>query len=119
MQQLLGDNAGTTDGSIIRELFLQRLPANVRMVLATTKDTPNLEDLTQLADKIVEVASPSVSSVCTPQLTTEVDQLRTEVASLKKPVKSLSSKRRTSRGRSPSPARSHSPTDTPTCWYHL
>ena len=33
MQQLLGDRAA--DGTFLRELFLQRIPANVRMVLAS------------------------------------------------------------------------------------
>ena len=36
MQQLLGDKAGATDGSFLKELYLQRLPSNVRMVLAST-----------------------------------------------------------------------------------
>ena len=31
MQQLLGDKASSTDSSFMRELFLQRLPANVRV----------------------------------------------------------------------------------------
>ena len=35
MQQLVGDRAGI-DESFIRELFLQRLPSNVRMVLAAS-----------------------------------------------------------------------------------
>ena len=34
MQQLLGDKARETDNAFLRELFLQRLPPNVRMVLA-------------------------------------------------------------------------------------
>ena len=50
MQQLLGDQAGAIDGSFIRELFLQRLPANVRMVLASTGDHVSLDELAQLAD---------------------------------------------------------------------
>ena len=33
------------------------------MVLASTPDTGNLEDVAQLADKIMEVAAPSVASV--------------------------------------------------------
>ena len=45
MQQLLGDKARKTDNAFICELFLQRLPANVRMVLASTPDTVNLYDL--------------------------------------------------------------------------
>ena len=51
----LGDKAGAMDNSVLRELFLQRLPANVRMVLASTADQANLENLAQLADKVVEV----------------------------------------------------------------
>ena len=97
MQQLLGDKASFTDSSFMRELFLQRLPANVRMVLASTPDTTDLDDLAQLADKIVEVAIPSVAAVHTPSpLNAEVEQLRTEVSCLQEIVKSLSS-----RGRSP------------------
>lgn len=61
MQQLLGDKAGSMDGSFLRELFLQHLLLNVRMVLASAPDT-NLENLAQLADKIVEVATLAVSS---------------------------------------------------------
>ena len=39
MQQLLGDHGTTTDNSFLRELFLQRLPSNVRMVLASADST--------------------------------------------------------------------------------
>ena len=67
MNQLLGDKASTTDSTFLRELFLQRLPANVRMVLASTAEPASLEQLATLADKIMEaVASPSISSVETP-----------------------------------------------------
>ena len=54
LQQLAGDTPGLPDGTFLRELFLQRLPANVRMVLASTCDDTPIEDLAQLADKIVE-----------------------------------------------------------------
>lgn len=117
MHQLLGEKAGSIDESLLRELFLQRLPANVRMVLASTSDAVTLSDLAQLADKITEVAAPSISAVGTPQLATEVEQLRTEIASLKKMVQSLASRsRRPSRSRSPSPNESHLQSDL--CWYH-
>ena len=56
MQQLLGDKATNTDAAFMRELFLQHLPPNVRMVLASTPDIGNIEDLAQLVDKFVEVA---------------------------------------------------------------
>ena len=45
MQLLLGDKLGqgTDANSFLQELFLQRLPPNVRMVLATTLE--NLADI--------------------------------------------------------------------------
>ena len=52
------------------------------MVLASTGDKVSLEELAQLADKIVEVAVPSVSAVSVPQLKTEVEQLRADVTRL-------------------------------------
>lgn len=118
MQQLLGEKASSTDGSFIRELFLQRLPTNVRMVLASTGDKSNLEELAQLADKITEVAAPSIASVTAPQLTAEVDQLRAEIAGLRKLIRDLPTTRRPNRGRTPSPSRSHSPSQPAICWYH-
>ena len=56
MQQLLGDKANATDITFLRELFLQRLPTNVHIVFTST-DTKELNELAQLADKIIEVAS--------------------------------------------------------------
>ena len=62
MQQLLGDKVGTADvpsSSFLRELFLQRLPSNVRMVLASTDTSMDLNKLAELADKVMEVATPT------------------------------------------------------------
>ena len=50
------------------------------MVLTSTPDTGSLNDLAQLADKIMEVATPSVSIV---HKSTEFEHLRQEVAELK------------------------------------
>ena len=115
MQQLLGDKAGTTDASFLRELFLQRLSPNVRMVLASS-DTTDLEKLAQLADKIVEVATPSTS---------EIDHLRAEIAEIKRIVESLHipsrPRRSSSRGRTSRSSRATTPVDDTTdrlCWYH-
>ena len=77
MQQLLGEKATTTDGSIIKELFMQRLPTNVRMVLAASSDKDSLEELATLADRVMEVALPSIATVTgASQSTSEVEQLR-------------------------------------------
>ena len=124
MQQLLGHHAGVTDGAFIRELFLQRLPPNVRMVLASTSATTSLEELAELADKIVEVAIPTVSATAAPQasphLLTELEQLRADMKQLQKAVQKLS---RQPRGRSTSHSRAPSPAPPPAgessmCWYH-
>jgi len=60
LQQLAGDMPGFNNGSFICELLLQCLPSNVRMVLASTWDDTPIEELAQLADKIIEVTVPSV-----------------------------------------------------------
>ena len=113
MQQLLGDKATNTDAAFMRELFLQRLPSNVRMVLASTSDTGNI-DLAQLADKVMEVAVPSVASITT---STELQQLRQEVTDLKGMLQSLKLTQRRSRScpLSPAPCTEQS---QELCWYH-
>ena len=125
MQQLLGERTSATDTTFLRELFLQRLPPNVRMVLASTNSATSLEDLAELADKVMEVAAPSISNITpSPSLAAEVEQLRGEVTRLEKMLKKLvhhrSSSRHTSR-RSPTPTSNTQPTDSPAdplCWYH-
>ena len=64
MQQLLGGN-GRNAGTLLRELFLQRLPANVRMVLAAAHESTSVEKLAEMADRVVEMMSPTVSAVGT------------------------------------------------------
>lgn len=137
MQQLLGDRPGMMDESFFRELFLQRLPPNVRMVLASTPDGTGLEQLAELADKVMEVAVPtgtgSIAAVTIPPtLTTEVGHLREEVSRLEKLVQKLahsqsyprSTSRSSRRPPTPPPAdRTSDPSDTPhdsdsLCWYH-
>lgn len=123
MQQLLGDRAGDVEGTFLRELFLQRLPGNIRMVLASADETISLENLAALADKIVEVASPSISVITKPKATLEIVELQAEVTKLQEAVKSLSlhsnpSSRPSFRRRSPSPVRAHTPTAITLCWYH-
>ena len=60
LQQPAGDTPGA-DEAFLRELFLQRLPSNVRMVLASTQSDTPINELAQLADKIIEVAIPEVT----------------------------------------------------------
>lgn len=116
MEQLLGDKYSAADASFIRELFLQRLPSDVRMVLASIEST-DLNQLANTADKIMEVSTPAVNAV-SPAPPTPVDQLRSEVADLRKLVEKLlrSDRSRTPR-RSPTPTSSILPSND-ICWYH-
>ncbi len=124
MQQLLGDKGGIADGndSFLRELFLQRLPANVRMVLASADTSLSLAEL---ADKVMEVVTTTVAATSLPPPSTEVAQLRQEVTRLAELVQSLTThpphprSRNSSRNRrSPSPARPRQASDPSLCWYH-
>lgn len=57
MKHLLGTHSHAMDDTLLRELFLQRLPSNVQMVLATAA-AMDLQALAALADKVMEVATP-------------------------------------------------------------
>ena len=125
MEQLLGDQGLE---HTVKELFLQRLPSNVRMILASTPGDNTVQDLAALADKIVEVTGSSrptpINNVFTQdgdsQLAAELTKLR---AYLKKIVRS-NSRSPASRGHH----RSHSPRSdrdshalrqtSDLCWYH-
>ena len=113
MQQLLGEKSDTVDGSFLCELFLQRLPSNVRMVLASSPDTLDIEGLATLADRIMEVA-PTVNAISSGQspaadLLSELSQLCAEVVNLRKmlhPPDRRRGRSTTPRCRSTSPASS-------------
>ena len=126
MQQLLGDRAAVTDSAFVRELFLQRLPASVRVVLASATDNTSLEDISQLANRIMEaLPSPLVAITLTNGPPSEVEQLRAEVSRLADLVASISPRDRDSsqqprRHQSPTPHHSPSPSASQhlLCWYH-
>ncbi|XP_064469681.1 uncharacterized protein LOC135384407 [Ornithodoros turicata] len=131
MRQLLGDrpDSAVIDDSLLRQLFLQRLPANVCMVLAAA-GTMSLNDLANLADKIMEMAPPQIAAVAShppspptatgssspqavdlSQLVEQISNLQLEVAALRHCSPSPSPRRsRFAHRRSPSPAG--------ICWYH-
>ncbi|XP_064482905.1 uncharacterized protein LOC135395741 [Ornithodoros turicata] len=62
MQNLLGERAVTFDASFLKQLFLQRLPRTVQMIL-TSASTLSLPELALLADKVMEVATHSISAI--------------------------------------------------------
>ena len=128
IQQLLGDKATTMDESFMRELFLQRLPNNVRMVITPSAAALNLEALAQLADQIVETSpTTTIAATNTPDqlLTAQVSELTRRLEDLSTQMAKVVNSFR--RSRSQSPARQRPPPLTPVdstavadnlCWYH-
>ena len=124
MRQLWSEDASE---ALLRELFLQRLPANVHMVLASSDPTITLDDLAEMADRIMEASESAVAAVHATSASTELECLRSEVRQLQEHVRSLSMRFQPSRHRSPTPSRhrSNSPAhhvpsseDRTLCWYH-
>ncbi|XP_077516598.1 uncharacterized protein LOC144127372 [Amblyomma americanum] len=60
LQQLLGDKATTFDQAFLLEVFLQRLPSSVRLVLVPAQGL-SLEKLAQLADSVMHVSCYTIS----------------------------------------------------------
>lgn len=130
MRQLLGPNAQSMDDSILRQLFLQRLPSNVQMVVAGT-GTQSLDETAALADRIMEVVVPTIAPISSnagPSVSDELAGLRNELKQLKHQLAGLTlgSGGYQNRGRSRSRqdprrqnrSRSYKPTDPSLCFYH-
>lgn len=131
MRQLMGDDSSATapNNTLFRELFLQRLPNNVRAILATSDEDGTIDQLADTADKIMEVTARSVSSVTNPPAPTSpgMAQLQEEMADLQKLVASLQVPQRARHRHSEPRTRSNyrpphngSPMndDRGYCWYH-
>ena len=126
MQQLLGDAGPPPEGSFVHQLFLQRMPPSVRMVLASASTTLTLPQLAVMADRILEVANPpTVAPVTSPQPTMDLqqlsDQLSRLISVLDTTVKRTTepqdrSSRSSSRATSRRQSRASSPAGV--CWYH-
>lgn len=121
MKQLLAN--ATIDDTLFRHLFLQRLPNDVRMMLASV-DSATVEDLAKLADRIIDVSNPSgVNQVTQPEKIPDdlCTSIQRRVDELTEMVSTLRSSRSRLRRTSPYPTRqfsqSHSPS-TQQCWYH-
>ena len=98
------------------------------MVLASTRSDTPINEIAQLADKIIEVSVPQVASISAQPNSSDIAALRAEIASLKQQINFL--KRASRRARSPHPRATspHSRTTSPAppssqstdtvYWYH-
>ena len=124
LQKLLGESA--TDESLLRNVFLLRLPLTIRTSLAVMQDKP-LSQLVQLADTLFELASPSMAAVAPTQsscdgcarLEHELEVLKFRLLHFEK-ASSNQPQRFPVRRRSPSPRRTNfsPPSRSTFCWYH-
>ena len=100
MRQLLGEKLQLVADNFLTHLFVYRLPANIRVVLASSiYDTP-LDKLAQLADKMLDVSdhmsvhgdnAASLSVVTQPvsTLASEVSVSKQEVSNLNSALQKL------------------------------
>lgn len=137
MRQLLGANPTEAHSNLLRELFIQRLPANVRMISASAASM-TLDNLAELADRIVEHSAPMVSPVAGPTTPTSGTSIEAKLQALteavhalhlQSPARQSSRRRSSSRRHSPSATRStrrrrgsssdsSASPDRDHCWYH-
>ncbi|XP_011051610.1 PREDICTED: uncharacterized protein LOC105144423 [Acromyrmex echinatior] len=103
---------------VLKSLWLQRLPQQVQGILASSKH--ELEELSQLADRITDVLSTGVNAVATvaPTKTSSVDpQISALIDRVDKLVVHLS-RDRSRASRNSRRSRSRSQSKNKPCWYH-
>lgn len=127
MQQLLAGK--NMDPSILAQLFLQRLPSDVRKVLAASATLP-LETQASIADKVLEVSVPACLPVNMPANhpqfnLVEISELKDMVKNLSCKVEELSRKvytrgrsRSNTRNRYTSSSKKQDHSTNGLCWYH-
>ena len=126
MRQLVGETL--LDPKVLRTLFIQKLPLSVQQIMVTVPEEMTLENMAEMAERIMEVTTPGVNKLSVSNSeNSEVAHLREEVNDLKRMIKDLSinqrhrsnsrGARQSSRGRSPF-RRRRDVNKHPFCWYH-
>lgn len=101
------------DDSLLRMLFLQRLPANIRGVLSINDGS--ISTLAAMGDKMVELV-PQTSAVKTPAEPDSQESLADQVAALTAKLRRMEAQQ-PERGRSRSVSRKRDDENS-ICWYH-
>ncbi|BHF78145.1 hypothetical protein SprV_0602125600 [Sparganum proliferum] len=111
MRSLLGDMQ--VDEKLVKEMFLERLPADVQTILASGSQDLTLSHLAEMADRMIEVQRfqpPSIAQISTPsstvneQLLQQMSAMANEMASLKLQLARITCSRSPNRHRSRKPA---------------
>ena len=84
MRRLYNDETDT-DSELLKELFLSRMPKEIRVVLVSTNTTTSLEDLAEMADEMVDctLQTDNPPFFSHNSQVSELQQLRDEVATLR------------------------------------
>ncbi|VDP05747.1 unnamed protein product [Schistosoma mattheei] len=120
------------DETLLKQMWLQRLPHNVRQILSISGTSVTLDDLADMADKMMEIypdsrginaVQPSSRDAMNPPLDIQqqMAHLTQQLASLQATISTIHSRRlrSTSRRRSVSRHRLRSPKRAAgICWYH-
>lgn len=129
MRQLLGDcSAEEANSSLLREMFLQRLPQNLLMVLAAADDM-SLDRLAELADRVAAYTTPSLGHIAatssghdTPASTSRLEErlgrIETALAALSISPATQPRRRPRSRSRSRTSSPGSARATSTHCWYH-
>lgn len=126
MRQLVGASNVDSNGALLKELFLQRLPQSTRIVLAAAGDL-TLDRAAELADRVHDATFPSVATLASTADSSAVSRLETRIDQLAASIEALraspdrrcgSSPRPTRRSSSPGGSISRSSRSSSICWYH-
>lgn len=101
---------------LMRMLFLQRMPSNIRGVLAICE--VKLEKLAEMADKMGETAGPQVAVVSNPAPPSYLQELEAQISALSGEIRRLKAGPNRDRERSRSASRRRADSQTDVCWYH-
>ncbi|KAK2577959.1 hypothetical protein KPH14_012657 [Odynerus spinipes] len=111
---------GKISDSVLKSLWLQRLPQQVQAILSVS--ISELDDLVKLADKIADVGCVSVNEVCSfptaaPDVQQKLDALAEQINRLEARLSHQPHRGRSPHQRSKSTDRSKSPNNR-LCYYH-
>lgn len=102
----------TVDEALLKMLFLQRLPANIRPILSVNDGT--LTKIAEMGDGLMDIV-PQVSVVKANAISETQENLTDQIAALTAEIRRLKAQPGGSRSRSASRQRSDS---DDICWYH-
>lgn len=115
MRQLVGSNTSLVPESLLKQIFIPRLPTHVQVIL-TANESLSLDAAAEMADKVMDVIGPQIHAVTA---TDDVSELKKELNEIKHLLRGRPQDKRSpnqrSRSRTPS---ARPPARDGVCWYH-